>query len=320
MCGGISRSKMDDNSNSDNDIRRCNDSYSNCNDSNIIAGDITDLMLCSDRSHTFASLGALHSAYVEGKLESVRTFRACGSAAIPSLLLASGMEPRRISTVLINSNVFEDSADVRKETETLLTSEMIQLYGSVPTLGDLYTTTGKSLHLHVFDVAKQDVTTLSHESHPLMSCVSACCFAYGHPFRDYRQSYCGVEYTDCSATHPIPYFGMLGNNALCIYASPDVRSVPLLAPHKNTLESSWFISTQSRETFATTVKELNHNVRMQAISYARMLSLASGMLSLASSVGPKNISYTRLLVNTPNTTATETEKIAMIAKWREFLE
>jgi len=276
------------------------------------------LILCSDRSHTFATLGAMHAYYIKGDLDVVKKYSCCGSSVIVSLLLSCGVPPSQIAPMLISSNIFEDASDARREIVSLLTAFFKRKHISVPTLRELYELTGKTLLMEAYNVTKRRLEVISHVTHPLISCVVACCLAYNAPFCGSRLSYCGSEYIDSSSMYPIPYSSVTGDDiTLCLYASPDLMSVSTfssLSTDKKAVERTWWPwkDTESADAISRLGRQTNRDVKSLSLMYQRMLQISEES-------GPKGIRYVRLLVNSPNTTAPSDQRLTMLADWEDYL-
>lgn len=280
------------------------------------------LMLCSDRSHTFATLGALHAYHIKGDLDGVKKYSCCGSSVIVSLLMSCGLPPSQIAPLLVGSNIFEDSADTKKEITTLLTLFFKRKQLSIPSLQELHELTGKTLYLEAFNVTKRQLDVISHITHPMINCIAACCLVYGAPFLGARRSYCGSEYIDSSSMYPIPQASITaGDVPLCLYCSPDLMSISTFSTAKEKSVSSlsfrsasWWPwgDTTSDNAISLLERQTERDVKSLSLMYQRMLQLSVHN-------GPRGIRYIHLLVNSPNNTATSDQRLMMLADWEDYL-
>lgn len=278
---------------------------------------VDHLILCSDRSHTFATLGAMHTYYIKGDLDSVKKYSCCGSSVVVALLLSCGTPPSQIAPTLISSSIFENSSETEQEITLLLKKFFRRKNIPVPTLRGLHELTGKTLFLEAYNVTKRRPEVISHVTHPSISCVAVCCLAYNAPFSGNRLSYCGSEYIDSSYMYSIPHSSVASNDiALCMYASPDLMSVStfsLCSDQKTTSKSWWpWDNEGSADTISALEKQADRDLKSSSLMYQRMLQISEDL-------GPKNIKYVRLLVNSPNTTASPEQRLSMLADWEDYL-
>ena len=278
------------------------------------------LILCSDRSHTFATLGAVHAYYIKGKLDGVKKYCCCGSAAAFALLLSCGLPPNQLSVALITTNIFEDAADTWQEVTQLLTQYFKRRNITVPTMQELHDLTGVTLCIEVFNITKRRLEVISHVTHPMISCITACCMAYSTPFTGRQSSYCGSEYIDSSLLYPVPHSSIICSDVpLCVYASPDLMSISTFRsqyPTKDTTDKKtpWWPwrDPDSAATLCRLGQQSDRDVKSTSLMYQRLLQLAVQH-------GPASVRYVRLLVNVPNTTASPEQRLLMLADWEDYV-
>lgn len=255
------------------------------------------LICCSDRSNTFATLGALHWHDVRGKLANVTHYSCCGSGSVLATMLAAGTSPKNIAPALIDSDIFS-AVTPRDSTFREMTKFLMGRFGHIPTLSAFHKLTGKSVDYHVYNVTLQRLEVFSHLTTPLMSVIAACCFCYNIPYTEYVQSYCGSEYIDSSFICPIPST----TPGMCICAVPDIRAVSTFKVYRMQIVPGRLFN---REETVECI-ERTAQVRTLCTAYCFAVQQAATTCTLL------------LLVPFPYTSANKNEKYEMLARWKDY--
>lgn len=180
----------------------------------------------------FKVLGFLSTLEDEELLNRVDTYCGVSVGAIISLLLVAGYTVREIVNQASSVDLFKDmeTLSVKNiiEKKGVLSTEhirrklndcILEKFGNIPTLSNLYMRTGKSLITVTLNASDDQCVMMSPTSHPNVSCVDATLFSMNIPFVFYQLIYQGKTYVDGALGNPYPidYFDDNRTNILGIY-------------------------------------------------------------------------------------------------------
>jgi predicted acylesterase/phospholipase RssA len=200
------------------------------------------------------TLGFLCPLEDKNFLNSIDTYCGVSVGAIICLLIISGYKIREIIGEATNLDIFSDieqlTLDVVFQNKGLLSSEpirkrLIQLilnkFGTVPTLYNLYLQTGKSFVIVTLNATDEECVIMSPFTHPNISCVDATMFSMNIPFIFYQLIHNGKTYVDGALANPYPidFFDDGETNILGIYMKSSLR--------KNTLNKGEIIHKIEKE-------------------------------------------------------------------------
>jgi len=165
----------------------------------------------------FLELGALVGLEKEGLLSDVTTYVGVSVGAIISLLLVVGYTVTEIIVEAADANIFEDFSSVSwkdiKENFGLvssapikrkLTKRVMEKFGYVPTLEQLYHSTGVELVCVTANLDKEITEYMSYRTEPGMSSVDAVMYSMNIPIIFYKLKYKGCVYVDGALGNPYP--------------------------------------------------------------------------------------------------------------------
>jgi len=163
------------------------------------------------------ALGALVSLQSEGMLSEVTTYVGVSVGAIISLLLVVGYKVTEIISEAADANIFEDISSVSwkdvKENFGLvssapikrkLTRSIMEKFGYIPNLEQLYHSTGLKLVCVTANLDKECPEYMSYETEPYISCVDAVMYSMNIPIIFYKLKYKGCVYVDGALANPYP--------------------------------------------------------------------------------------------------------------------
>jgi predicted patatin/cPLA2 family phospholipase len=200
----------------------------------------------------FTVLGFLAPLEDSGFLKYTDTFCGVSVGAIISLLIVAGYEVREILAEASRVDFFNDVLYLTKDIinqKGILSNEpirrrlnqlMVDKFGNIPTLYDLYMKTGKAFVAVTLNVTDEVCEFMSPFTHPTISCVDATMFSMNIPFIFYQIVHKGKTYVDGALGNPYPvdYFDDGITNILGIYMKHPLNTVTLESPP--TQESSSF--------------------------------------------------------------------------------
>jgi predicted acylesterase/phospholipase RssA len=165
----------------------------------------------------FLELGALLVLEKHGWLDEVHTFVGVSVGAIIGLLLTCGYRVSEIIAEAADTNIFQDLstvslADIRgnvglvsnEPIKKKIREQIIEVYGHVPTLHQLYLYTGIRFVAVSHNLDKEQVEYLSYETEPDMSCIDAVMLSMNIPLLFYKLKYKGCVYIDGAFGNPYP--------------------------------------------------------------------------------------------------------------------
>ena len=171
-----------------------------------------------------------------GLLDYVDTYCGVSVGAIISLLAVCGYQIREIVGEAAKLDMFKDfnSIDIQSiiENKGLMSNEPIKKqitqlildkFGNVPTLYNLYMRTGKSFVSVTLNATDEECVIMGPSTHPDISCVDAAMFSMNIPFIFYQIIYNGKTYVDgiLANPYPIDHFDDGTTNILGIYLKND---------------------------------------------------------------------------------------------------
>lgn len=280
------------------------------------------LVLCSGGTHLFATIGLLHSYHVNGILSSIKKFSSCGSASVIALALACGISPGDITIMLVVSDIFEANQDPKEHIEAIFNDKLVKMFGRVPSLLELKELTDNTLYLEAYNTTTQSLATISHLTHPQLSCVTACCLSYNTPYKTWKNIYCGNEYINSSMTHPVPNSNTVkGDNTLCIYTLTNSRTIGEINVHtkENTHIqeksiwcglSSWSKEADSRDKL---IEDINYTYKLLAMTSRQHTLTALGSTKTQMKCICMEISMS-------NYTSDYDSRVAMLSNWKSYMK
>ena len=165
----------------------------------------------------FLELGALAGLENAGVLSDVTTYVGVSVGAIISLLLVVGYTVTEIIVEAADANIFEDFSSVSwkdiKENFGLissapikrkLTRSVMEKFGYVPTLEQLFCSTGLELVCVTANLDKEIPEYISYKTDPQMSCVDLVMYSMNIPIIFYKLIYKGCVYVDGALGNPYP--------------------------------------------------------------------------------------------------------------------
>lgn len=164
----------------------------------------------------FIELGALNVLDQGDFLEDVVTVVGVSIGAIIGLLWTAGFTPTQIVGDAVDIPMFKDVCstftDISRKVgissnqpmKDLLSRRMLQKFGFVPTLQQLYTVTGKKFVGVTVNLDKGRVEYMSYENHPNLCCVDAVMMSMNIPLLFYQLVYQECTYVDGALGNPYP--------------------------------------------------------------------------------------------------------------------
>lgn len=177
-------------------------------------------------------LGFLSPIEDAGLLEYVDTYCGVSVGAVISLLIVAGYEIREIVGEAATLDIFKDIENLTiqsmVENKGFMSNEpfrkrlnhlILQKFGTIPTLHNLYLLTGKSYIAVTLNATDEECVMMGPFSHPHISCVDATMFSMNIPFVFYQLIHQGKTYVDGALANPYPidYFDDGETNILGIY-------------------------------------------------------------------------------------------------------
>lgn len=165
----------------------------------------------------FLELGALIKLYNSKFLENIKIYVGCSVGSIIALLLVSGYTPNQIVKEAAKASIFEDItslclSDIKNNTGLIsnkqikekLESKVRKKFGFIPTLQQLYLSTGFEYISVTLNLDKDQTEFLSFKTEPNLSCVEAALLSMNIPFLFYKIQYRGCVYIDGAFGNPYP--------------------------------------------------------------------------------------------------------------------
>lgn len=165
----------------------------------------------------FLELGALYVLEEKNILSEVKTFVGVSVGAIISLLIVCGYKIPEIIAESADTNIFNDlsSVSIRDTRDKLglvsstpirrkLVKNVINKFGYVPTLKELYHLTGLKLVCVTANLDKETAEYMSYETEPYLPVVDAVMYSMNIPIIFYKLKYKGCVYVDGALANPYP--------------------------------------------------------------------------------------------------------------------
>lgn len=165
----------------------------------------------------FLELGLLLAFEQENYYVDTTIWQGCSVGSVISLLIVCGYTVTEIINDCISINIINDITDINldhikekpgllniKSVENLIKKRIIEKFGIVPTLKQLYMFTGILLELVTFNVDKSRPEYLSKNTEPNLSCVDAVIMSMSIPGLICPKIYRGNAYVDGAIGDPYP--------------------------------------------------------------------------------------------------------------------
>jgi predicted acylesterase/phospholipase RssA len=177
-------------------------------------------------------LGFLSPIEDAGLLEYVDTYCGVSIGAVISLLIVAGYQIREIVGEAATLDIFKDMENLTIQSmlenrgfmsnepfRKRLTQLILNKFGTIPTLHNLYLLTGKAFIAVTLNATDEECVMMGPFSHPHTSCVDATMFSMNIPFVFYQLVYQGKTYVDGALANPYPidYFDDGKTDILGIY-------------------------------------------------------------------------------------------------------
>ena len=187
----------------------------------------------------YLELGLILKFEQEDYLSQVNCYIGCSVGASISLLTVAGYPVTEIINDYIDMNLVNDITDVNierfnespgllsnKTVEKLLKTRIKEKYGMIPTLKQLYMTTGILLVIVTFNLDKMRKEYLTKDSDPNLSCVKAVMMSMAVPALICPRIYNGNVYVDGAVGDPYPVLFMDNgiNDILGVYIDSEHSS------------------------------------------------------------------------------------------------
>ena len=188
----------------------------------------------------FLEIGALIKLSETGMLDRVNTYIGCSVGAIISLLMVAGFNPMEIIMEAMNTQIFRDILNIslselqtKKEQFGListtkvrdqLTKKLVEKFGFVPTLKQLYIATGMTLITVSVNLDKDRTEYFSWKTEPDISAVEATVLSMNIPFLFYKITYKGDVYIDGAFGNPYPV-------DICDDGETDILGISITTKH-----------------------------------------------------------------------------------------
>ncbi len=165
----------------------------------------------------FLELGVLYVLESEDFLTDVHTYVGVSVGAIVSLLMVCGRTITEIIAEAADADIFQDlsSVNIKDSTEKLglvssdpirrkLVRSVLEKFGYIPTLQQLFNSTGLTLVCVTVNLDKEEPEYMSHENEPDIPCVDAVMYSMNIPIIFYKLKYKGCVYVDGALGNPYP--------------------------------------------------------------------------------------------------------------------
>lgn len=150
-------------------------------------------------------------------LEKINNICACSTGAIIAILLACGYQVREIITFFVEMEFIKSitNFDIRTLISSVsleyddrladnLNSLVMEKFGYIPTLNELYLATGISLEIITLDYKNKIPKVLNKETEKDLSCVDSVLFTCNLPGMYHKHLYKGLELVEGSLASPYP--------------------------------------------------------------------------------------------------------------------
>lgn len=184
----------------------------------------TILVLGPGGMEGFLELGVILKLYNVGMLQSINTYIGCSAGSIISLLLVAGYTPLEIIAQSTEISLFSDISSIKmtdisslvlqvKKNSGLLSHNSIkerliicmrQKFGFIPTLYQLYLSTGLTLISVSLNLDTDNIEYFSWKNNPDLLCVDASILSMNIPFLFYKLQYNNSIYIDGAFGDPYP--------------------------------------------------------------------------------------------------------------------
>lgn len=196
----------------------------------------------------FVTLGFLVPLEDHKHLQNINVYCGVSIGAVISLLLVCGYSIREIigqavmvdlAKELHNFN-FQSTINNRglishEPTRNMLTELVLAKFNTIPTLGELYQRTGKSLVTVTLNATDNTCVFMDKNTTPNISCVEATLFSMNIPFVFYQLIHEGKTYVDGGLANPYPvnYFDDGNTNILGIFmkGNPNISNALTFADY-----------------------------------------------------------------------------------------
>ena len=165
----------------------------------------------------FLELGALLQFEKKGYFENIEYYTGCSAGAAIVLLIVAGYKISEILQICWNINVLNDITDLdikdikektglisNKTVETLLTNKIIEKFGKVLTLKQLYYATGKIINIVTYNLDDDQTEYFNKDTEPNISCIHAVMMSMAIPLLMQSRRYKGRDYIDGAIGNPYP--------------------------------------------------------------------------------------------------------------------
>ena len=162
-------------------------------------------------------LGALEALRQAKHLDKVHSIVGVSVGAIIGLLLCCGFDPFEITTLALDTNIFQDISSINlldiprhagllssQSIQNKLDGCMIQKFGKVLTLHQLYLATGKTLVCVAVNITRCQTEYLSATTEPNTLCTEAVLLSMNIPILFHRRWHNGCVYIDGAFGNPYP--------------------------------------------------------------------------------------------------------------------
>ena len=174
------------------------------------------MVLGSGRELGLVMLGRLHNLYRQGLIQDVDKYSGCSVGAIICVFLCMGYEPSEIRNIAIDMKLIDiEHIDLKNIIKNMglqkhslisgvISEYMIEKYGTVVTLKQLYDITHKTLYICTTNLTKQKTEYISYISHPHLSVVKALEMSFSIPTVFEKCEWRESLYVDGAITDPLP--------------------------------------------------------------------------------------------------------------------
>jgi len=165
----------------------------------------------------FFELGALCYLEERGYLSDVNIFMGVSVGAIISLMMVCGYKIIEIIAESADANIFDDLSSVSlKDTQRKLglisnapikrklVNMVSKKFGYIPTLKQLYDTTGLELYCVTGNLDKETAEYMSYRTEPHLPVIDAVMYSMNIPIVFYKLKYKGCVYVDGALANPYP--------------------------------------------------------------------------------------------------------------------
>lgn len=195
MINSSNSNEMPDNDEipNNNEMPDSNDNSNNNNNTNICEWVPDVIFLGPAGAKGYLELGLLKIFEEENYIQGINNWRGCSAGAVISLLYISNYTVPEIIEYFMDLNIINSIDDINmninetpgllnaKSVENLLKRLMIQKFGIVPTMMQLYMATGVNITFVTYNVDKMETEYLSKDTTPQLSSVKAVMMSSAMP-------------------------------------------------------------------------------------------------------------------------------------------